>query len=292
MYINAVDNVKGKNCLINLYTNADHVLINLQKIIDIMHYLYTYVPAKNNGYGFLSGNIIVEDPGFKLFNYLRTYVQTQFPGDMYKENSVSMYYAYPRTSTHFNDYYVYTKKAYKYWFGIKKTEYEYIHYGIDIINGLQLPIKSKKHILFGKIGTIKGKQFIFIKFEEVGIHGIQVIQHMFNLLKKYLSEHKKHLPTDYRREDIPQDLMQEFTSLINAHDCPLSKKQKAEILDAIKGLGIRKMIFFANLYATFSQSSAAWREKMRFFSSQLKKRYPDWQYRFGNEIILMHDELI
>lgn len=277
---------QGKKLFKRLYTNKEaEVSVNLQSIANIMHFLYSKVPSKNNGNGFLSGNIIIQDPDYKLFDYLRSYVEKKYSGDMCVENFVSQINAYPRTSSHFNEYYVYTKKAKKNWFGgVTKTDCDYVHYGIDMVDNVQLPIQEKKHILFGKIGTIKGKQFMFVKFEEVGVQGMQVIQHMFNFIKKYFSESSNQSPTDYRREDVPKKIMQKFVSLINSAELALSKKRRQKIIKKTKTLGIRTMIHVALKYQKI--------EQMKLFTNKLQQRYPDWQYRFGNEIILFHKELV
>ncbi len=282
-----VDQIKqGEQLFKKLYTKKEaEVPVNIQSVVDIMHYLYSRVPARNNGKGFLSGNIVVEDPDYKLFDYLYRYVQTKFSGDMCKENFVSRCNAYPRTSSHFNNYYVYTNKAQKNWFGgVTKTDCDYVHYGIDMIGDVQLPIKEKKHILFGRIGTIEGKQFMFVKFEEVGVQGMQAIQHMFNFIKKYFSENKNSSSIDYRREDIPQRIMQKFINLINSAELKLTKKKRDKIIKKTKALGVRNMIDIADTYPEFDQ--------MKLFKKKVQNRYPDWRYRFGNEIILMHKELI
>lgn len=285
---------QGKIIIQKIYKGKKNEQItNLQSIVHIMHYVYSKVPAKNQGKEFLSGTILLEDPKYKLFNYLCKYVKKIYPGDMCQENIIQKYAAYPRKSTHFNNYYLYTKKAKKSWIPglVVKTDCDYVQYGIDAYEEIRLPIK-KKHILFGQIGEINGKQMIFIKLEETGMHGMQIVKHTLNLIKKYFSEIRKNLPTDYRREDIPKDLFREFVDLINSKELKLSKKTKQKILDSSRVLGVRKMVTYAQSYTASDQGTSAWRNKMKAFEKKLTIRYPDWQYRFGNEIILMHKELI
>ncbi len=131
----------GNKAAIQTGTTAEY----LSSITDLLWYLFAI--ALNKGQGFASGTFVLEDPGFGIYNFLLDYVKRVYGAkNLTKEVTFSLKKAYPRRSTHFNDYYIakgftvgQTKRTF---FGLGKSKTKlvkdptYTHYGIDLTNPL------------------------------------------------------------------------------------------------------------------------------------------------------------
>ncbi len=322
---------KGKTFLQSLYNKHPKTqataIDDLEAIIATLHFLYSYVPDKNGGYDFSSGTIVLEDKDWTLWNFMVEYVRKLFDGDMCKEIWITLKKAYPRRSTHFNNYYLYMGRAKKKGLLVKKTDCEFVHYGIDPRKDQPLPVENKHHILFGKIGIIDGKPLMFIKFEEFGLRGKDAFLHMISLIKQKIQnklaeitekirvKHTIAMPTSielqesldecidslsadislkkYRRETIPVSVMGEYQALLLSPESALSKQDIATHKATAKALGIKDIVSTAETYAQSKHGTPLWREIMKNFAEEIKKQYPnDWHIRFGNEVIIFHEELI
>lgn len=325
---------QGKNYLQSLYgkipqpipTDGDKYL---DSIVSIMHFLCSKVPEKNEGEAFSSGTIVIEDNNWKLHQFLLDYVKKVF-GEIKKEIWISTKDAYPRHSTHFNSYYLYTGKAIQkgLFKAIKKTNQDYFHYGIDLKKEQKLPIEEKRHILFGKIGDINGKNLMFVKFEKVGLKSKDAFEHALELIKykikdqiptlqaNLLEKLKISLPeekilqetlnqisqninpkdslTKYRRETVPLGFMGEYMALIFSKESEITdKKVLEEIKEKANVFGIQEMVKTAQNFAQSMQGSEKWRKTLAFIVEEIKKQYSsDWNFRFGNEVILLKNDLL
>ncbi len=277
---------------------------------------YFFSKAVEKKQGFSSGSMVIKDPGFKIYNFLYAYVETKWkPRSMVKETfvDISGVGAYPRKSTHFNSFYIYTDKAKKGFLGKINKKNPFIHYGIDMPKNIILPAK-RKHILFGKVEL--SPPLIFIKIEHHGLGKKAVLQHAgglgksqmrkfmgstTNKLKKLGFNQESYLgklldqismvssddTADARRERIPLKTLTEFLGLMLVEDSPV---QKNEIdIKGVKGLGIRRMLALLDSYVARKQGTEAWRTALREFARQIRNEYDHTDIRLGREVILTPD---
>jgi hypothetical protein len=262
----------------------------LQKIVELMHYFCSKIPAKNQGKFFLFGTITFEDPDWRVYTFLRNYVASVCK-DLKTEKAVASTVAYPRKSTHFNDYYKHIGVATQNGAKVTKNDDNYIHYGIDIDvkKGQTLPIYKKQHILFGRVGEINGKKITFVKFETAGLQGAgQAIKHLGQLIKAKVVGKKppQHPETDLRREDIPKEISGEYIKI-------LALSGIAKLLtgdDAVKYKQDAKVGVHA--IAAAAQDKVFKDTRLETFGNMLRKKYSDWMYRIGNEIIFLQKDLV
>ncbi len=302
--------VEGQLDTAKLQKNLD---LYVRSIAALIFYFFSKAVEKKQE--FSSGSMVIKDPGFKIYNFLYTYVETKWkPQSMVREAFVDIAGAgaYPRKSTHFNSFYIYTDKAQKGIFGINKKD-PFIHYAIDMPKNIMLPAK-RKHILFGKVELTP--PLIFIKMEYHGLGKKAVLQHVGGLgkaqvrkfmgnttskLKKLGFKQESYLgrlldqvsmvssddTADARRELIPLETMAEFLGLMLVEGSPV---QKSEIdIKGVKGLGIRRMLAILDSYAAGQQGTAAWRTALREFAQQIRTTYDHTDIRLGREVILTPD---
>lgn len=286
----------------------------LKDIISLVFYFYAQAIQK--GQGFSSGTFVIQDPEFKVYNFLYEYVASRWkPRNMTKELIIDMrdIGAYPRKSTHFNELYLLKGVAKKGIFGGITKNAPYIHYGIDIPNNLPLPV-HKKHILFGKVQN--NPPLIFLKIEEHGLDKKGFFQHAVDLTKsqtkKFLAKTSNQLKklgfnqegyvgklleqlssvtsddkADARRERIPLNALTKFLAILCSPGSPV-KKENIEI-KPIKGLGIQRMLTVADHLIKSEKGSQEWRKALIQFADQLRKEYDHTSIRFGREVILTPD---
>ena len=281
---------------------------------------YFFSKAIEKKQGFSSGTLVIKDPGFKVYDFLYKYVEAKWkPRDMVKEVlvDISGVGAYPRKSTHFNSFYIYTDRAKKGLLGKITKKNEFVHYGIDLPKNLILPTQ-RKHILFGKVEI--NPPLTFIKLEHHGLGKKGVVLHAkqlgkarmrkfvgktTNKLKKlgfkegsYLGKLLDHFSevssddsADARRERIPLAMLTEFLALMLSEGSPIKKDD----IDSkgVKGLGIRRMLTILDTYVAGQQGTPAWKAALREFAAQIRKNYDHTDIRLGREVILTPDvELI
>ncbi len=299
---------QGQVDIAKLQKNPDEYVRSIAPLL-----FYFFSKAIEKGQGFSSGSIVIKDPGFKVYNFLYAYVETKWkPRSMIKETlvDISGKGAYPRKSTHFNAFYIYTDKASKGLLGKINKKNEFIHYGIDMPKNIILPAK-RKHLLFGKVEL--SPPLIFIKMEYHGLGKKGVVQHAGGLgkaqmrkfvgktttkLKKLGFKQESHLgklldrfstvgsddTADARRERIPLATLTEFLALMLAEGSPL---QKDDIdTQGVKGLGIRRMLAILDTYVAGQQGTVAWRTALREFAQQIRREYDHTDIRLGREVIL------
>jgi hypothetical protein len=303
----------------------------LESIVAITHYLCSKVPGKNGGYYFSSGTIVIEDTDWKLYQFLLEYVKKKFNEEIKKEIWISTRSAYPRHSTHFNSYYLYTGNAIhdELFFNIiKKTNPDYFHYGIDLKRHQRLPLRKKRHILWGKIGTVNGKNLLFIKFEKVGLKSQDALEHVLELIKykiknqtpalhtKLLEKLSIALPPDTvlqetleqiaqsinpqislienRRETIPLAFIGEYIALLFSQESNVTDKKILEgFKEKAKAFGIQEIVRSSQDLSQSDQGTPKWRMALGFLAEEIKGQYPDdWEFRFGNEVILTQQDFV
>ena len=267
----------------------------LKSIVVIKHYLYAEAKKKNQKTDFVGGTIFVEDSNGRLHSLLLEYVAREFKGNLYEEVWITNKKAYPRYSTHFNDYYIEEGKAKKGFLGtIEKTDKTVIHYGIDVKDkNLPLPIIGKHHILFGKIND---DHLMFIKFEKYGLYRGDALLHGYRLIKSNINKKQSSIDeslVDSRRERIPTKFMEEFKALIRSKDGMIESHKQEEYLRKAKAFGIQEMIRICEERIQIDKGTQTWRDKLTNFVQTLKKQYPfDFFMRTGNEVILRHKDVI
>ncbi len=269
----------------------------LESIVAIMHYLYAKAKKKNQETDFIGGTIVVEDRDWRLHRFLLDYVAIKFKGDLYEEVwGITNKKAYPRRSTHFENYYLETEKAKKEFLGqtIKKTDKTVIHYGIDVKDkNLPLPIIGKYHILFGKIND---DHLIFIKFEKCGLYRGDAFLHGYRLIKSKIKKKQSSIDeslVDSRRERIPTKFMEEFKELMRSKDGMIELDKQEKYLRKVKAFGIQEMIRICKKHIQIGEGIQTWRDKLASFVQTLKNQYPsDFFMRIGNEVILLHKDVI
>lgn len=320
-----VDNnlaARGQLCLNDI--KSCNVAGDLNDIVAITHFLYKKGKEKNAGADFKSGTFIVEDPGFTISNQLRDFVKSKYGDKLCSEVTLTSKPAYPRKSTHFNSLYLSQGKAKKGLLGgISKTDCNYVHYGIDVAAN-KLPMSDKKHILFGRVGTISGRDLMFIKLEEAGLSGLEVVKHGLDLIS---TTAKRLLPTLFKnivsllglKKVTPDSLEKEFNDLLEVssietdnNELQTNRKERipAEFSayflsllleakqnnkdaayknakDDVKAFGVQSMIKLLEAEMNKSSISVDIREKINNFITKLKTRYADdYGMRFGNEIVI------
>jgi hypothetical protein len=214
----------------------------LARIVAIMWQLD--IKALGQGEGFTSGSFKLIDPGFKLYNYLISYVKlarTQSSSFAYERNPQK------GQSSHYKD---------------ASPESQY---GIDVRfeaneSSLQLLPHRKSHIIFGKI-VIDPKSttpLIFIKLETIGLgsvsdkinHGMGFIKTRFDSKEK-LEETRKE---KYIKPDIQKVYSKAF-AIFRTFDTKDQQDSSKKLLMAEKPKNISGMIEMLNK-AKMVQSSS------------------------------------
>ncbi len=279
---------------------------------------YMVAQAIGKEEGFSVGTIIIDDPGFSVFNYLYAYVDRKYRGIMTKELHVDVrgIGAYPRASTHFNDYYRYTGKSDKK--GVKLPEYT--HYGIDLKHSQHRLPDGNKHILFGKVD--EGR--FFIRLEPAGLGLTSMLRHGLELAKsrirktlpKRLQELDKKLKVklpeqrtlrgwlnkvasvvpsdddeDTRRERVPLDLITRFGALILSPDINVVVKVRNEMAARVKALGIAEILRILRGRIKLPKTTDKWRADAQKFVDEIEHEYDYTDRRIGREVILSTFEL-
>lgn len=275
---------------------------------------YFYSKAVQKGQGFSSGTFVIYDPGFRLYNFLYSYVKSRWtPNNMFQEIllDVSSRGAYPRKSTHFNNYYLFTKKAKRRRFRTIVKKKNFIHYGIDMPKTILLPAQ-KKHVLFGKVEI--DPPLTFIKLEKHGLGKTGVLQHIRGLRESQIRKaigkavnllHSKGIVTagsrfdsllkdfsasssddtaDTRRENIPVTTLATFLGLLVADGSPFKKDEIEK--GPIKAFGIQYMLKLANEYSKGPLGTPTWRAALSEFAQTIQKQYDHPTLRMGREVIL------
>ncbi len=300
---------------------------NVQDIIALTHFLHKKGVEKNRNQDFASGTFIFEDPGHRITNAMRDYVSSIYGERSCDEVTVSTKSAYPRKSTHFNPLYFLLGKAKRGVFGgTNKIDCDYVHFGIDV-GPEKLPMVNKRHILFGRVGTINDKDLSFIKLEQSGLSGFDAVKHGIDLVRTAAN---RFLPGMIRKikatlgitKVTPASIEKEFNDLLEstsfATGDELGKDRKeripAEFLaqylslylaatnnkkdvnfnrakEYVKAFGVQAMIPLIASLAGESYVPAELQNRMGQFIDQLKSRYPeDFSMRFGNEIIIQKSD--
>ncbi len=286
----------------------------MQSIIALMFYLYSKAVEKNQA--FSSGAFVIKDPDFKVFNFLYAYVEKKWkPKNMFKEINVDIsgIGAYPRQSTHLNDYYKYTDKVEKGWIGTSKKK-EFTHYGIDLPKGYLMPA-GKRHILFAKEETKPPLTYIKLESHGLGLSG--VVQHAGELVKvktgRLVSKVEKKLKKlnfkedsrfnklmkqvsgslgsddspEYRREKVPAEPVIMFFALLLSDGTPV-KEGEIET-KRVKALGLQAINVLLDTFIRAPQASKAWKQEAQNFLNQLRNEYDHLDVRIGREVILTPD---
>lgn len=259
----------------------------LRSIISVIWFLYSQ--AIENGQKFDEGTFVIEDLGWRVNNFLMTYVAIY--GNMVsgykKQNRIEQPltetladpdlnmsfngFAYPRESSHF-----------------KVSQKLFRHYGIDVRFGdsgeLPLLPASKRHILFGKID--QNKQLLFIKPENYGIyykdgfiyHGSEFIE---SNARKFGLTSKTDDDPSYAKERIPATFLKEFKAALAASGIP--DKQQAELLALAKqdDYGI-KILYYDDLLA---------KPAVQELEQKYSKLFNHLKLRTGREVIITHQDL-
>ncbi|HXW54038.1 MAG TPA: hypothetical protein VEL47_08040 [Myxococcota bacterium] len=316
---------KGKACLEHVDSCA--IDKNLADINAVAHFLYQVGMNKNRGKEFSSGTFVIEDPGFKILNKLIDFVKLQYGDDICNEIIITTKSAYPRKSTHFNSFYLYNGLVKKDIFGsIIKPDCKYMHYGIDM-GTEKLPALDKKHLLFGRIGTINGRDLIFVKMEEAGLSGFDAVKHALDLVtttlqravpdivktvksklgltkvtaelleKEYNTlldeasfDEGENPLVNFRRERMPGEILAYFLALL----LESTEKQSDDFdraKDLVKAEGIQAMVTTLEALLKSNTLKPDLKTKMADFSHKLREQYPkDYFMRFGNEIMVRPDD--
>jgi P2-related tail formation protein len=233
--------------------------------------------VKKTGLPFItSGAFMVQDDDQKMFLSLKKLVR--FIADknvadewMCKEQLVSITDAYPRKSSHLNEWIEAVSGS-----KTKAVTFPclYTHYGVDFQKG-ELKQAGKNHFLFGHY-EVNGKNMIFIKFERAGLQGSSFFEHAWNFVKAKLDINEEESGI-YRKERIPKDILQKFKESISSEDYKQYEKNA-------KAFGIHEIVKIAK-----KLSSEKANPKLETLVSDIKKRYPDYCMRMGDEVILTEE---
>ncbi|MEX0939940.1 MAG: hypothetical protein WDZ41_01110 [Candidatus Babeliales bacterium] len=311
--LNHYSNIKNSNYnngFDNLLKDKDH----LTQITELLHYFYAL--AENKNQEFNEGTFVIQDSNFGIFEFLKSYVDKKYQGINAESPAICFQNltAYPRPSSHFNQYYEQSNKVepkptfissiFSYWGldnaansvkSLQKKE-AYIHYGIDIDKqDIFLPVSNKRHILFGKVD--EEKQLIFIKMENHGIGNVQDAglhcrEFGHSILRKlYPQWFGSDDEQNMRKERVPQAIFNKFKSILNNCEDYASADIK-EIRKKAKGLGIQLMYREAK---TIKQNYIDYKKEVPqsvndFIEDIKNKQYDHLDLRIGQEVILT-DEL-
>lgn len=279
----------GQKCF-NDISNCD--LSFGKNLTDLIDFLY-----KKGGVEFQSGAFIIVDPGFKLLEKLKDFVKKEYKNDLCKEELIANTKAYPRKSTHLINYYIYNNLAKKDILGNIIKNCDVIHYGIDIKeNTLHGNLKYKKHILFGKVGTIDNQDLIFIKPEEAGLYGLDALKHTIDLLstkaKKIFNDFiykiSKKLGSKQEAEEIAEITSFESSNVDRKERMPIEIMESFLDIDGIvNDKDIQKKVSAYGIQEMVKVLEKNPSEKGQKLLELIKDRYPrDYSMRFGNEIII------
>jgi hypothetical protein len=230
----------------------------MQDIVNVLWCLYAIAVTKDQG--FTHGVIVIEDPNQKLYNYFLEYVKHVNPSGLTKKVTASTNpYAYARISTHFAD-----------------AQKKYTQYGIDIRledNGKakELLPGNGTHLLFGRLDSTH----FFIKMED---HGLYIkdgfVGHVGGFISSVgrkvgaaLTGGKTEDPLA-RKEHVPTAIKKEYEKICK--DNKLSAKAKT----------IKDMVVQSSKDGVLIS-----------FVSKLAGRYDHLPLRYGNEVILMQQDL-
>lgn len=254
----------------------------LKSIIAVMWSLYDQGKVE-----FDEGTFVIQDKGFKLYNFLLNYVKEQnsyVKGDKNDPlNKVSYNpFAYSRDCTHF----VNKKKIFP-------------PYGIDIrfgTHGWEQPLLPalKKHILFGKIDPLR--ELIYIKPENHGLyywdglpgHGTELAAAQARkspMIKGVAAYCGYDLGSDdainYRKERTPVEFLKSFETIMQ-NDKTLTSDEKKLLLDYVKTEGIKVLTY------EMSKNIPALQE----LKAQYEKEFDHLDLRYGREVILKTDDIL
>lgn len=262
----------------------------LQSVMAIGWHLYDL--ALQKGQGFTEGTFVIEDQGFKLYNFLMKYSKQQNPdihGNLQDPllHMSNNPFAYSRDASH----YVHLKNQFR-------------SYGIDVRFGLDQEAQPllpalKRHILFGKIAE-DGDNLIYLKFENYGISKNDVVNHAkeyaaAQLAKnnavagslRYLASYFGYkIETDSgqgrRKERIVPEFQIAFSDIINKEQSIDPEKKKLYI--ALSNQEGFKTLYYTPIAGLASIKALA--EKFK----QDPKGYDYMHWRTGQEVILgQHD---
>lgn len=235
-----------------------------------------FAKAVKKGQGFISGVLVLEDPGYKIYDFLYNYTKSVNPNaDQESSGLKNMLkrafspkwaavnpYAYRRSSSHFND-------AGLVQFGIDMRD-------TDNVTKDWLPGK-KRHLLFGKTGRLGP---IFIKFEDYGLVGTDWLGHAAKYVQKNV------LPKGPgKREHVPEEVTKRFKSLLTK--VPETRK---------KQLNANNAKFIKDIYVTVQQlakdpRNATYYTDAQEFVKYLQNNFDNLDMRRGNEVIIRALEL-
>jgi len=291
---------KGRFC----YKHLDQCSLdkNVLEIEQLMAYFYELGKKKNQGKDFEHNSFLIADNNKILLEKLKRFVRSKYNGDMCAELMAAKTMAYPRKSTHYNDFYALQYKN-------QKKPCELTHYGIDLKN---LPIANHYHLLFGNVGKIKDTNYIFIKLEPVGLRGEDNIKHlgdlittrasrffpkfMYKLSSKFKSadELEKKLKSEVdallapkffleRKERIPFQYIEYFLLLAKKSGLAKNHTEAEQLFTRAEALGIK--------FIVETLEKTKYRAALQF-AEALKNRFKeDYFIRFGHEIILQSSDL-
>ncbi len=246
---------------------------------------------------------------------------------MCTEALISNTSAYGRKSTNFIAYLLYMGYASKGFLGMINKLCEYMHYGIDIPKRLSLPIPGKKHLLFFSLGEIEGSNRTVVKWEGAGLRGAEAIKHTLDLIKKKvlqdiilstINDLKKQFESTlakgsvirkelegiklvdttsagskfrYRREGTPAKIMIQYLALLLSPENRLSKAERKNYIKGAKALGIKSIVNQSKYLARYYKITTKLRAAFEKLAVEIMKEYPDFNDRFGNEVILFWDDV-
>lgn len=258
----------------------------LQSIVALNWFFYDH--ALQNQQGFDEGTFVIEDKGFKFYNFFMNYIKQMNPAIKGNETDpLSHYstnpYGYSRDASHF----VHMKKKFR-------------PYGIDIRLGKsgELPLLPalKKHMLFGIVNP--EKQHIYVKPENHGIYYYDgLIGHIGEfttaqarkntIARQILSYFGYELGTDdaenNRKERVPEKFLKQFVQAIREIDS--LKEHEKELLKKAKQDGIQTLAS-----PEIAQKTDA--AKIQELLQEIHKEYGNVQHRFGREIFIPNDRLL
>ncbi|MBT3827636.1 hypothetical protein HOF51_01385 [bacterium] len=252
----------------------------LKDVIELVWGLYD--KALSNRQSFYRGMFVLKDPGFRVYNFLRDYVDRFGAQEQSCAGYVSFnQFAYPRVSTHF----VNAAKAHQ-------------QYGIDVRFGSdgsreRLLPAGKTHLLFGMVD--KGQELIFIKPEDAGLylrdgwitHVMELglsIGRRCGLSFMFGSDEDPYM----RVENTPKLFVNRYWSLLKDSDSGLVKSEAQQYFDIVKaGGGISALIKDCIQFVERQQGSKTWRDRIGRFIAQISDGYDRLENRFGGEVVIL-----
>ena len=300
----------------------------LKDIVVLMWYFYDI--ARQRRQNFSEGTFVIQDPGFKIYNYLLDYVKCVNPeitGNASKDranNFADNNFAYSRASSH-----------YKY----EQKQYNTRHYGIDIVPttaNVKLPTyPEKEHLLFGKVGE---GDLIFIKPETHGLGAGAVAGHGISFVQ---AQGRKVAPAVfgsddaelYRKERVPKDFINRCRQILNVESSSSTETEesinaKKYLLEMLlkQGMMFLQKIFYYKLlekptalvaagdpeeisflkyyrrnkaedenlkkqFAAVSKLTKEELENLWGYFVELKEQYDNVSMRYGREVIITQQDI-